>query len=491
MNEALASGLPVIVSDDVGCAPDLVTPATGAVVPRGNVTQLAAALGALRRQKADGHDWSSACRAVADACSFEVMTSGLVHACRSVIRHSPGAEPDWSASPQRVLLPCGQMVIAGGLERMTFEVLRVLRADGMAAHAIVNEWENFRITPMAEANGASWSVGPYWYTLRRRSITPGAVFRMLVEIARVSGDLLRVSRRVRPTHVLVPDFVAVLRNAFGLAWLRARGVRVVASLQMAPPLGAFYRHLWRRAIDPVVDIYVANSEFTRRELLAHGIAADKVTTIENIAPARDHAPPADVAGFLAASYTSARSFPTRASTFCSTRSASSVAAASMRRSTSSVRSTAGKHRIPGYRAALRERAQQPDVAGAVQFLGSREDVAALLGRASVHCCPSKPDLREAFGLVVLEAKLAGVPSVVTPSGNLPELVDHMRNGWSCPRADAEAIAEGLEFFLTRPEALARASQAARISANRYNERRFAAAWARVFAPEPDGHARAL
>jgi glycosyltransferase involved in cell wall biosynthesis len=345
---------------------------------------------------------------------------------------------------------------------------------------------------MAEANGASWSVAPYWYTLRRRSITPGAVFRMLFEIARVSGDLVRVSRRVRPTHVLVPDFVAVLRNAFGLAWLRARGVRVVASLQMAPPLGTFYRHLWRRAIDPVVDVYVANSEFTRRELLAHGIAADKVTTIENIAPVRDHTPPADVARIPGRVVFVGQIIPDKGLDLLLD--AIGIVRSRGVDATLDVVGQIDGWEAPeyrGYRAALRERAQQPDVAGAVQFLGFREDVAALLGRASVHCCPSKPDLREAFGLVVLEAKLAGVPSVVTPSGNLPELVDHMRNGWSCPRADAEAIGEGLEFFLTRPEALASASQAARISANRYNERRFAAAWARVLAPEPDGHTRAL
>ena len=145
------------------------------------------------------------------------------------------------------------MVIAGGLERMTFEVLRVLRDRGMATHAIVNGWENFRITPLAEASGASWSVGPYWYSLTRRAMTPAVIWKMLVEIVRVSGDLLRVSRRVRPTHVLVPDFIAVLRNVLGLAWLRARGVRVVARLGTAPPPGRFYRHLWRRLIDPVVD----------------------------------------------------------------------------------------------------------------------------------------------------------------------------------------------------------------------------------------------
>ncbi len=107
---------------------------------------------------------------------------------------------------------------------------------------------------------------------------------MLVEVVRVSGNLLRVSWRVRPTHVLVPDFQAVLRNLPALAWLRARGVRVISRLGTAPPPGRFYAHLWRRIIDPVVDRFVANSDFTRRELLAHGIPAEKIETIENMAP---------------------------------------------------------------------------------------------------------------------------------------------------------------------------------------------------------------
>src|SRR4029077_1495766 len=148
----------------------------------------------------------------------------------------------------------------------------------------------FRVTPLAEASGASWSVGPYWYPLRRRQLTPAAILRMIVEIVRVSGDLLRVSRRVRPTHIFVPDFEAVLRNILALAWLRARGVRVISRLGTAPPPGRFYGHLWRRVIDPVVDRFVANSNFTRRELLAHGIRPDKIETIENMAPRRTSSP---------------------------------------------------------------------------------------------------------------------------------------------------------------------------------------------------------
>ena len=49
---------------------------------------------------------------------------------RSVLRALAGPEPDWSAAPRRIVACCGQMVIAGGLERMTFEVLGRRPQDG-------------------------------------------------------------------------------------------------------------------------------------------------------------------------------------------------------------------------------------------------------------------------------------------------------------------------------------------------------------------------
>jgi len=139
----------------------------------------------------------------------------------------------------------------------------------------------------------------------------------------------------------------------------------------------------------------------------------------------------------------------------------------------------------GYRGRLRERAAQPDLKDAVQFLGHREDVPTLMARASVHCCPSLPEIREAFGLVVLEAKLSGLPSVVLPSGNLPALVEHRRTGWVCPTATAADLTEGLRFFLTDPKRLSAAGAASAASAADYSEERFANAWANMFGSQND------
>jgi glycosyltransferase involved in cell wall biosynthesis len=492
VNEALATGLPCVVSHAVGCAPDLIREGeTGYVTPLDDVDALATALTNVRQRKTAGPDWGPACRELVKAYSYDAMTAGLVRASRSVLTHSPGPEPVWSEAPRRVVACCGLMVIAGGLERMTFEVLNAVRKDGAATHAIVNSWENFRITPLADASGASWSVGPYWYPLTRRRLTPVTIGKMLVEVIRVSVHLLRVSHRINPTHIFVPEYHVVLRNAPALFWLRARGVRVVARLGNAPAPGRFHHLLWRYIIGPFVDSFVANSNFTRRELLKLGIPEQKVSMISNMPTRRPTKWDADGPRIPGRVIFVGQIIPEKGLDLLLD------AVALLRgRGLDATLDVVGDMdgwegpAYRGHRANLRQRATRADLNGSVNFLGWREDVPALMSRASVHCCPSRLEQREAFGNVVLEAKLSGVPSVVMPSGDLPDLVAHKGDGWVCAHVDATALAEGIAFFLTRPDELARAGKAARASADDFSEERFATAWIRVFTADSKERAHA-
>jgi len=87
VNEALATGLPCVVSERVGCAPDLVTPgATGEVYTPDDEAALAQALERIRARGSAGHDWAPACRARVARYSFEHATAGLLAAARAVRR---------------------------------------------------------------------------------------------------------------------------------------------------------------------------------------------------------------------------------------------------------------------------------------------------------------------------------------------------------------------------------------------------------------------
>jgi glycosyltransferase involved in cell wall biosynthesis len=87
VNEALATGLPCVVADRVGCAPDLVTQGkTGEVFPTGNLAELTAALGRIRAAVESGRDYAHACRERAASHSFDRTTAGLLAACRAMAR---------------------------------------------------------------------------------------------------------------------------------------------------------------------------------------------------------------------------------------------------------------------------------------------------------------------------------------------------------------------------------------------------------------------
>jgi glycosyltransferase involved in cell wall biosynthesis len=86
VNEALSVGLPCIVSDQVGCGPDLIEEGkTGYISRFGDVAALSGTIKRLREQKGAGHDFAPACRQKAAAYSFRTATAGLERAVASAM----------------------------------------------------------------------------------------------------------------------------------------------------------------------------------------------------------------------------------------------------------------------------------------------------------------------------------------------------------------------------------------------------------------------
>lgn len=473
VNEAMATGLPAVVSDRVGCRGDLIEPGeTGEVFRSRDPQSLADALRrVLERGGRNGR--SAACRAKVANHGFAAATAGLAAACQSVARQA--------SSRARVIACCGGMVVVAGLERMTFEVLRIVREHGGAVHCIVNGWENHRIVPLAERIGASWSVGYYGQTFSRRTTNPWRVAAMAWDVFRTSAGLLRDAVRFMPDHVLVPDYMSAVRNAPALLALRASGVEIILRLGNAPEAGRFFHVLWRYAINPLVDVFVCNSAFTKRELLAHGVPDRKVLQIYNAAPARNEAAGPSARDPRRIVYVG-QIIPEKGA--AELLEAVGLLVARGYDATLEVVGNIDGWISPSYgdfRERLLARAAAPDLAGRVRFLGWRENVSEILASAAVHCCPSQPKQREGFGLVTLEAKLAGTASVVTPVGALPELVTHGVDGWVCRDTSPEAIAEGLEYFLNSPERWLDAGRAARRAGARFSHDAFSDKWTEVFA----------
>lgn len=91
--------------------------------------------------------------------------------------------------------------------------------------------------------------------------------------------------------------------------------------------------------------------------------------------------------------------------------------------------------------ALRRRAEQADLAGAVSFAGHRDDVADLLGAADVFVLTSP---LESFGRVLIEAMAVSLPVVAPEAGGAAEIVVDGVTGILVTPGRVDALATGIE-----------------------------------------------
>ena len=107
---------------------------------------------------------------------------------------------------------------------------------------------------------------------------------------------------------------------------------------------------------------------------------------------------------------------------------------------------------PAFLTALRARAERPDLAGRVRFLGAVDDVRAALADAHVllHCAD-----REPFGLALVEALAAGRPVAAPAAGGPLEIVTPACGRLYAP-GDADAGAAAVRALLADPAAPAAA-----------------------------------
>lgn len=90
---------------------------------------------------------------------------------------------------------------------------------------------------------------------------------------------------------------------------------------------------------------------------------------------------------------------------------------------------------------MRDLVEANGLANVISFTGRVTDPTPHYEWANLHVAPSLYE--EPFGLVIVEAKRAGIPSIVFPRGGMPELVEHQKNGWVCNEATPNALAHAM------------------------------------------------
>ncbi|WP_237086998.1 glycosyltransferase family 4 protein [Paenibacillus ihbetae] len=100
------------------------------------------------------------------------------------------------------------------------------------------------------------------------------------------------------------------------------------------------------------------------------------------------------------------------------------------------------------RAELEAQTVQASLQHEVFFLGEQQNVPALLSQSDifVHTC-----IHDNQPFSVMEAQMAGLPSVVSTTGGLPEMVTHGHTGLIVPVNDAASTAHHLNLLLTHDD----------------------------------------
>lgn len=122
----------------------------------------------------------------------------------------------------------------------------------------------------------------------------------------------------------------------------------------------------------------------------------------------------------------------------------------------------------GVLAARRDRAGLDNLA----FAGFTADPQGFLAGCHVYVQPSR---REGFCIAAHQAMQAGLPPIVSATGEMQHTVSDGRDGRVVPVGDAEALAAALRDILSRPDRIASMGENARVEVlQRFSRERFAA-----------------
>lgn len=390
-----------------------------------------------------------------------------------------------------------------GKERGNIEVFRALKDTGVESLFVTHkEYGHEAIQPFLDRHGLDWTVATYPPRLSKGMNLRTWASR-LREITQGTWDFWRVARAYRPTHIHV---CSETQFVLKLPAVMALGVPVVYRLGDEPlQHRALFRWLWRRVIIPNVDQFVCISEFVRGKLLEAGGDPARIRVIYNAPPQR---PPgfavggaaAAISGDEAVAAVAAEPFEGQTVVYMGQldghKGVDLLVEVALRlcREREDVRFLiAGDYEWENpFARSLIEKVAVAGLSDRIRFLGYVNDIPDLLNLTDIHVAPSVWE--EPLGNVAVEAKRAGVPSVVFPSGGLPELfLEQGVDGLVCDGKDAQALEAGLTHYLDADEvALDAAKAAARASLDRLGitPEAFTRAWREVYSLRTSGARKA-
>jgi glycosyltransferase involved in cell wall biosynthesis len=358
----------------------------------------------------------------------------------------------------------------GGTERQMTELIARLDRDRFEVHAACFRREGHWL-PRVERSAASVATFPI------RSFRSPATAAQLVGFA-------AWCRRRRIAVVQACDFYA---NVFGLAGaaLARVPVRIGSRRDLVLPGRSSGQHRLQRHAYRLAHRVIANSRAAAAQLAAEGVAEARIAVIPNGIDLSRYPHPR-----TSKPSTRRPSGPSDLRTLTTVANLRAEKGHDVLLSAAAIVCSAYpdlRVQLVGagpMRAALEQQARDLGIEEKVIFCGHREDVPELLAASDLFVLPSQS---EAFPNGLVEAMAAGLPSIASDVGGIPELVQHGRNGLLVPPGDVAALAAALVRLLDDADYARRLGDAARDTIEtRYSFERMVTAFEQLYLSELAG-----
>jgi glycosyltransferase involved in cell wall biosynthesis len=365
-----------------------------------------------------------------------------------------------------------------GQERGNIQVFHALRRSGVDALFVTNRtWGHLHVRPLLDSLGLKWTDAIF---LRR--FTKGMGFlgwiRNIACISSASITLWMLLRKYKPTHIHVFNVNHFLN--FLPALLTTR-VPIIYRLGDAPEKHRrLFRVLWKRILIPKTCKFVCVSHHVKSLLMELGAPEMKCSVIYSEAPAR----PSSALARSSRCIEKRRAFTVLYVGQLSREKGVHVfvdAAMQLCRSDCDIEFLiAGDYEWQNeFAVALKRNVEAAGMDAQIRFLGYVNDVQDLFEVSDIHVLPSL--CQDALPNVVVEAKEAGVASVVFSSGGVPELIAHDIDGFICRDTTTESLISAIRCYVDAPSRAACHGRNAKSSLERLSINRFRELWGGVYA----------
>jgi glycosyltransferase involved in cell wall biosynthesis len=365
------------------------------------------------------------------------------------------------------------------MERANIQIMRLLKSAGAEVLFVTESgWGKAVSDAVSDAGCEQISI-----QVGRNLGLPRGIrdaFSLSMYWLRTSHRIHAIYRSFRPTHLYLTNLTFFLL-AFPLPG--RRDVRTVFRLPNPPDLDLrgwrrrLSKTIWRRLVIPRCNVFVCNSAYSRDQLRKLSGPAARIELIYNSYPTTAVSGVSD----------SPRLATERFSVVYLGRIQESKGIHLLYEAARQLVAgnpqvdfyLAGEHswRNPFAEALIAQNAKD-GLGKRIVFLGHIDDTGGLLEQAQLHVCPST-SRSESFPNVILEAKKAGLPSVVFRTAGIPEAVQSEKEGLICKYKTADSLAFCIGRYIDDPEMLRLHGEEARRSLCRYDESCIRQKWIRL------------